>query len=260
MTLIVRVYRSQRKARDAIKKLKASGFREDSVFVMTPSAEADVNAVVAAAVDAGRLPKAYTEIATAGLREGRSILTVDAPSGQDLLAAKIMEGVDPVKSKDPEEPKPEEVKPVEAVKEAVKQTTKSQYTSEAWGIPLLWNGKSFLANMFGGELASSNFYFFGAPKLKDNPAPLSTCANISLLSDDPAPLSAKIGRPVLTDKPYSAGEPVLTSDAAPLSSKLGLPVLSETKKEWTHSMGQPMLMSEPAPFSKALGWPVLSDD
>lgn len=241
MTLVVRIYSSQKKASDAAKKVKAEGYGDEAVLLMTPSTdpEADVSADIDAAVKAERLPKDYTEIAIDSLRQGRSVLSVNAYFGKTLPVTNIMDSFEPVK-----------------IQEPAKSKKKDRLISEGMGIPLLWDGESFLARFFGGLLASPNFYFFGEPKLKKDPTPLSSGIGWDTLNDNATPLSSQLGLTVLSEKPHSLGEPQLSSDATPLSSKVGLKVLSDKP----YSSGEPKLKSEPAPFSKALGLSVLIDD
>jgi hypothetical protein len=245
VTWIVRVYSTQKKARDAAKKVSAEkGIPSDRVFVMAPVADADADAIsaeVAAAVDGGNLPQTYGKIASDSLQQGLTVLAVDPPFGTGAPVTKILDGFEPVKVDRPD-----------AAKEP-------RLASEQMGIPLLLKGRS----IFGGELSSSPYSFLGSPKLSNDPAPLSSKAGMKLLSEsDPTPLSSRFKMKVLsaskTDWKRSMGLPMLSSNPAPLSSLFRMKTLSEPKKEWTHSMGQPLLSSEPAPLSKLMGWSVLS--
>jgi len=263
MSIFVRAYPSQKAARDAAKKLQSGDIKyleDDAVFIMTPKAgakadaEADtaadaasstdtdaISAQVAAAVDAGQMPQTHASIAAESLRKGHTVLTVDALFGQGIKVTEILDSCGPVKiDREPDE------------------MVQSKFKSEEFGIPLLWNGKSIFANLFGGELSRSQFSF-GSPRLKDNPAPFSSTVNMNTLSDNPTPLSSKFGKKVLLDqdKRWITGEPKLTSDPAPLSSKVGMKLLTEPKKDWDHGMGGPLLSSNPTPLSSLMGWKVL---
>lgn len=241
MTLTVRVYATEKQARDAAKKLKSEGFGDDAVFVMAPKEGANVGAEVAAAVKGDRLPESYSQIAAANLRQGRAVVTVNPPFGHGHTVNEVLDSFDPV-----------------AIKEApstVSSATKQRFMSDSLGMPLLWKGKSFLAGWFAGELSPSK----PQAKLSDEPAPLSKRLGMTVLSETKKDWNASMGQPTLSSKRFILGEPQLSSDPAPLSTRLGMTVLSESKKDWTHSFGQPLLSSDPTPLSTKLGLRVLSD-
>ncbi len=235
MTLIVRVYDSEKKARDAAKKLKADGFGD--VLVLAPkaggegAAKADYGRDVADAVRGGRFPRASSRMAADSLQKGRAVLCVDAPYGAGKAANEIVESFGPMEVKEQAEP----------------FDFNSGLTSDAFNVPLLQDGYT-LANWFGGLLKSSDYTF-------------SSFLNLALVTDDPAPLSSRLRLSVLSDpkKPYTVGEPTLLSDPAPLSTRFRFDVLSKPKKDWTQSFGRPLLMkNNPTPLSDRLGWSVLS--
>lgn len=263
MTWFVRVYETQKNARDAGKKLTTAGFEEGSVSVMTPKADkgktdADAGATaavgakdtagadVAAAAKSGRFPQTYATIATEALQAGRSVVAIDAPFGQGAVATTILDSFGPVQ-----------------IDQEPDDASQKRLTSEALGIPLLWNSHSFMTGLFGGLLTNHRYSFFGSPRLKDDPAPLSSKMNMKTLdSDNPAPLSSKFGLKLLSeakkDWTYSCGLPMLSSNPAPLSSMVGMKTLSDKPDtEWTQSFGQPLLSSNPTPLSTRMGWSVL---
>lgn len=247
MTVIVRVYAAERKARDAAKKLKTEGFGDDIVCVLAPKTAAaegaapgeaarpakaaDVAKDVAAAVDSGRLPKSKAALATENMQQGRTVLAVDAPYGSGLLATQIMDSFEPV-----------EIAPAKSVT----AEGKPRLTSEQFDVPLLWDGKTATANWFGGELTSHDYTFFKAEMLSDNPTPLSSCLKLKVLQNPKK------------DWKHSFGQALLSPDPTPFSRRFGWKVLLDTEKNWTASYGFPLLTSNPAPLSKLLGLPVLS--
>ncbi len=241
MTLIVRVYAAEKKARDAAAKLKAEGYSEDKILLMAPKADADPGEAVAAAVASGHLPSNYAIMATDNLKEGRSVVAIDPPFGAGLGATEVLDSFGPVKED-----------------KAPDTTYQSTYTTEGIGLPLLWNGKSWFAGLFGGELSNS------APraKLSDDPTPLSSRLGMTVLKEDKKDRTHSYGQPLLTSKQYILGEPKLTSEAAPFSARIGMKLLTEKKEgEWTtDSFGNKLLSSDPAPLSSAMGMTVLTKE
>lgn len=239
MTLIVRVYASEKKARDAAQKLKSEGIGNGAAMVMSPKPDADAAAEVAAAVKSGQVPAPLRSMATENLKQGRSIVMIDPPFGYGAPATEILDSFGPLEV---------------AVPAVTPMGTVSQFTTEGWGLPLLWNGKSIFANFFGGELTSAK----PRATLSNDAAPLSSRFGMRVLTEPKKDWTQSFGQKLLSSKRFITGEPKLTSEAAPLSSRIGMKTLTEPKKEWTtDSFGQPLLSSNPTPLSDMMGWRVL---
>lgn len=247
MTLFVRVYANAKKARDAAKKLKAEGLSDGQALILAPNAGLDVGAEVAAAVKGGRLSKAHAAIASQSLQEGRTVLSVDAPYGGGFLVTEIMDSFEPV-----------------AIDAAAAHNSMPRRFSEMFNMPTIWNGKSVFANVFGGELISSNCFIFpsvfGLGLLSNEPTPLSKRLGMRVLLERKKDWNLSFGQPILKATPkdwkQSFGQPLLSDDPTPLSSRLGMRVLSDKK----FTTGEPVLSSDPAPLSNAVGMPLLSKD
>lgn len=228
MTLIVRAYSTEKKARDAAKKLKAEGFGEDSICVLAPKAEEDTAADVADAVRGGHLPRSYAEAVTKDLKDGRCVASVNAVFGHGQDASLIMESFGPVETY-----------------KALLATDDKRFTSDGWaGLPLILQGRRFF--LFSGELAPST----SRTKLSDNAAPLSSRLGIKLLKDQKKDWKTSFGMPLLTSKQYILGEPKLISKR----HIFGEPKLNSNR----HIFGEPNISKEAGPFSKLFGWALLT--
>jgi hypothetical protein len=273
---IVRMYETERRARDAVAKLRAEGYPKDWIFLMVPeagSAALEAAPAVAAeglepapaaaaspaapateidagtveslpmAVMAGFLPKAEVRAYAEGLQLGRSLVAVRAPFGQAREAIAILDSFDPVAVAGLRRPPPghspawDEAAPLSsALQWRTIHSNRPAPFSSAMGLPILSRGRSFLSPMFG-ELASPHFALFGRSALSATAAPLSSLFGLKTLS------SGKTGATWTS----SFGLRLLSADPAPLSSKLGLRV----------STGGP-LRGQAAPLSAVLGIPALS--
>lgn len=223
-SLIVRMYDTDERARDAVAKLKAAGFRDDAVLALTPGAAQSV----ADAIVAGRMMGHRAEFYAERVKQGRSIVAVDAPFGRGQAASGILDGCGPV---DLDLEVPEDA--------GDSRLTRSAPLSTAMGWPVLSrNNPTPLSDSLGlRTTARSEFYL--TSELADPHYTLSESFGWRLLSRSAAPFSTKLGLPVLSQKRPRAK---LLNEPSPLSSALGMPTLSRN----------------PTPLSSLLGWATLT--
>ncbi len=234
MTLYVQVYKTEKAARDAARKLAEAGQRKSAIYVMTPKAEAESEASysreVQEAIEAGRLPESHANVAEGSLAKGRTVLSVDANLGFGKQVLAITEEFKPI--------------PIDPGDLLVMDL---RLTSEQVGIPLLWrNGRTFAAKWFGGLLTDPNYKATGSDLLIDEAAPLSSRVKLKLLTEPKKEWKRSFGLPLLIGK------------AAPLSESLNIDTLREPPKDWTESYGLRLLISDPTPVSRLIGFPVLT--
>jgi hypothetical protein len=215
-SLIVRMYQTKERARDAVAKLKDAGFSDDVILELTPgSAQSVANAVLAGQM-MGRRAGFYAE----RVKNGRSLVAVNPPFGQGHAATEILDGCGPV-DQDLEMPE---------------DTVETKWggaapLSEALGLRVLSrNDPAPLSDTLGIRTKSRREYYLTTELSSQNPAPLSSMLGLPVLSRDPTPLSSMLSLPVLsrwTKKSSSFGVKLLSDDPAPLSSALGMPTLSQ---------------------------------
>lgn len=227
--LIVRMYDTEERARDAVTKLKEGGFRDDLILELSPGSAQSVASAIVAGRRMGHLAGFYAE----RVERGRSLVAIEAPFGKGQLATEIMDRCGPVdqdlrQPDDPVQTKWRQAAPLSAALGwPVLSRNKPSPLSYALGIPTISRKAFYLTS----KLANPNFS-------------LSSMLGLPLLSRNPAPLSSMLGLPLLSRwaKSSSFGMKLLSNDPAPLSSALGMRTLSRN----------------PTPLSSALGWPVLS--
>lgn len=224
----VRMYESERTAREAINQLVEAGLKEDATLLMAPETEAAAT-TVRTAVRAGLVPDASASVAAQALRDGRWVVAVRAPFGFGKTALAIMErdAVD--------------------IRKLPRERVDAALFSDLFGFPVLTRSRP------NPELATG--WFFS-----------NELGFLPLLSKKATPFSSLFALPVLS-KPkkgpwkWSWGLPLLTNKAAPFSSLFGLKVLTTPQTgEWRSSFGFPLLVKSSAPFSRVFGLPVLTDE
>jgi len=263
---IVRMYETEKQARDAVSNLKQEGFPEDCIFLVTPGVDgggesakpAPGEAVpeeptgaeaasrgggsrqtTAMAIMAGHVLRSDAKVYAEGIESGRSLVAVSAPFGYGLLATRVLDSFGPVDTgiQLPERRSLawDEAAPLSSALQlrTVLRNRPAPFSSVV-GLPTTASGLSALASLFGG-LASSDFALFGRSALSENPAPLSSMFGLRTISKRTGPLVSRFGLPLLSQNP------------APMSSKLGLSLLTEGP-----------LRSHAAPLSAVLGLPVIS--
>ena len=224
MTPTVRWYDSEERAREAARALENDGFRADSICVLAP-APGNEEAAVDGAIRDDAFPGSYRTAGIRALREGRFVVSVDAPFGHGVVARRILDECGPVD--------PGSVTAYSAGNPAP--------FSETLGLPVLSEARSMT------ELPQRNSYTFGS------------FLGIGLRSDKAAPLSSMFGMPTASRGPgeRSFGMSLLSSNPAPLSSMFALKTLSAPKQDWVSSFGFPLLSRNPTPLSSLFGIPTL---
>jgi len=231
---VVRIFDSEEKARDAVRKLVEDGYPEDSIYLVTPSAGAEEGGApgadaFAAAVKAGQLMGDFADTYADRVRRGRSLVVVPAAFGYARRAAEIMETCEPVDTdiELPQDPYDWNVGTPfsSAVCLPVLQRNRPAPVSGLIGVTPLVRGTTTFGTLTSSKFFPSSFF--------------------ALTIKRAAPLSQTFGlKPLTTAKRgwrSSFGLPLLSGKASPLSSSLGLSTLSRN----------------PAPLSSLLRFPTL---
>ena len=254
---IGQAYASEDDALEAIEALKANGFEEEDISIITPSMIETANPamlkagehegvdttemlaqVVMSVHEASEVPPSHAMVYADNVQQGRSLVIITAPFGEALMATDTLNASKHVDIGEmPELEYHTWIQPAPL--------------SALLNIPVLSHRRSWMSRTFS-ELTEPDYLptkgILGG-LLIDNPAPLSSKLGMNLLKDNPTPLSSKFGWNLLWDKP------------TPLSDKIGKKVLSDdesAKKE--SSFGLPLLIKNPTPLSSLLGIRVLKDD
>jgi hypothetical protein len=244
MTGYARLYETEQQAQDAVNELRANGFPDNAVFMMTPAsgrdsgfgggpvdqefAEAPSGAGVtlhalANAMRTGKLLGDQVDTYVEGLRNGHSVVAVEAPLGFGQPAVDILESfgpVDSIKNRPQEPPKPSAWDSDTPLSTAlglnlIKSNTPAPL-SDYWGIPTLSGRRSFLSWLFGPAL-SPNFKF-------------SSMLGLGLLTRGGTPLSSLFGIGTKLATPHITpgfGMPLQSESGTPLSSMLHLPLVTK---------------------------------
>lgn len=241
----VRMYETQKKARDAVGKLKKGGFSDDSILLMMPSkGEAVAPSPLEDAVTAGFLPAGHASIYADGLQKGRSLVAVRAPFGSGQLALNILESCGPVETglerpPEPEVPWIDDAMPFSAaLRFGAIWSNQPEPLSRVIGTPTLSRGRTFEDKY--PELTSPDWTFsskIGFELLSRKPSPASVLFNLKSLVEQPT-------GPAWT---HSFGLPLLSDEPTPLSKKFNM-----------HLQTGPLPPQHPAPFSDRMGLPILS--
>lgn len=241
---IVRMYGTQKKARDAVAKLRQGGFSDDSILLITSSKSEEVTSdSLQGAVEAGFLLPDQVSRYAEGMQQGRSLVAVQAPFGSGQLATNILESCGPV-----DRPEPPAEPDVPWIDDAMPFSAALRFRaiwpnqadpfSRLLGTPTLSRGRTFEDKY--PELASPEWTFsskIGFELLSRQPSPASVLFNLKTLSD-------QTGGPSWT---RSFGLPLLSDEPTPLSKKFNL-----------HLQTGPLPPQHPAPFSEHMGLPTLS--
>lgn len=201
---IVRMYESEKQARDAVAKLQAEGFPEDQIFLVTPQSGGTVEAI-AAAIMAGFVLRSHAKVYAEGVQKGRSLVVVRAAFGHAQEAIDILNSFGPVDTglDLPKEPSIawDEAAPLSsALRLPVLLRNSPAPLSRTFGMPPLSKGRTgWLAAMFG-ELVNPHFALsslLGLGLLSRNPAPLSSLFGLKTVSASSGPWQKSLGLPIL---------------------------------------------------------------
>lgn len=257
---IGQAYASENDALEAIEALKANGFEEEDITIVTPSMFESTNSallspgekdgvnttemlaqVIMSVHEASEVPPSHAMVYADNVQEGRSLVLVTAPFGQALLATDTL------------------------------NTGKEQEIGE---MPELeyhtWMQPAPLSALLNMKVLSHRRSWMSRAfrELSDNPTPLSSRIGMNVLKENnPAPLSSMIGMNVLKDNPTplssKLGWSTIKEGSTPLSDKIGMKVLSDSNDvsaRKTSSFGIPLLSKNPTPLSSKFGIPVLKHD
>jgi hypothetical protein len=221
---IVGIFETETSAREALDKLRAAGFGEARTLLVTPAAgkKAGAFGALASALAAGQLLGEQAGFYAERVREGRSLVLVQAPVGQGKLATEILQSCGPVDA--------------DLVASSIQaQWGRGAPLSAALNMPVLLRGR---------------------------PSPLSDYLGLSTSARRPRTLSGLMRELISPHFSLSErlGLGLLSHNAAPLSSWLRLRVLAAPKRPWTHSLGLPLLIDEAAPLSARAGMKTLTHD
>ncbi len=225
MTPNVRIYETEKGAKDAVTRLEKAGFDDIKVFLAGDS-EGKEAETVRSAVSDGIIPERKVLICTRSLKEGRSLVAVNAPFGKAQEAIKIMEAKGTVYSDLLRRYVPSSAAPLS---NGLGLPVLSDFVSSTGLLRQDWN----LSEKFGMPLLSKNQRgsdrSFGMKTLSTPKKEWKSSFGMPLLSKNPAPLSSLFGMKTLTKpKPPQDrhhGIPVLSKNPAPLSSFLGMKTL-----------------------------------
>ena len=214
----VRIFESAQQAEAAVSKLRAGGFRRDTIRVIEPGMGNE--AAVERAIDDGVVAEVYRRSCVQALQRGRSLVAIDAPFGHEQDALDILAAAGAVDT---------EALPAYSRRDPAP-------FSDLLGIPVLSRSKTTT------QLAQKPYTFgswLGLGLLTKNSAPLFGAVSKrkkNWTSSMGLPLLTKSGAPMfggLTARKRnwtsSFGLPLLSRNSAPLSSMFGMPTLSRRK-------------------------------
>ena len=245
---LVRMYATERQARDAVAKLKEEGFREEEIFLVTPgsSIAAPPLGTISSAMLAGEVLGSQARFFAEGVKQGRSVVAICAPFGTGKLANSVLDSYQPLDTglQVTERPPPvwDEAAPFSSafLLPILKRAQPAPF-STFLGLGTLSHGRSFLSGMFR-ELTAADFAVFGRNPLTRNQAgwaslsgrsgpSWTTSLGFPMLSKNPAPLSSSLGM-------HTLAKPNLSRQAAPLSEITGLPTLSRGRTFLSRLFGE----------------------
>jgi len=254
---IGQAYASETDALEATEALKAGGFEEEDISVITPSMIESANPwmldkgtrdgvdstemlaqVIMSVHEASGIPASHAMVYADNIQQGKSLAIITAPFGSALQATDILNTG-------------KEIDIGEMPELDYHSWQQPAPLSALLNIPVLSSRRSWMSRTFG-ELTEPGYRptekLMGG-LLSDNATPLSSAAGLNVLKDNPTPLSSAMGMKALKENP------------TPLSDKIGFKPLSEdTPGRKTSSFGFPLLSNDPTPLSSLLGLKVLSRD
>jgi hypothetical protein len=236
LDVIARLYASGQQASEAVAKLQAAGFRDDSIGQLQPAPERDgeEGAPEAAPAPGNDLERRMADVYGDQVAKGRSVVAVAAPFGRGKLATAILDNAGPV-----DEPLPSMLatEPMETALDPGEAAPLSRLL----GLRVLSSKAAPLSAMMNWPVKSDREYFL-----------------TSGLRNEAAPLSGKVGLPTLTKRRHFLVSS-LWNKAAPLSSATGVRVRSDNPAPLSARFGWPLLKNNPTPLSSRFGWRVLSE-
>ena len=255
---IGQAYASESDALEAVDALKANGFQEEDMSIVTPSMISSANPkmltpgeddgvnttemlaqVIMSVHEASDVPPSHAMVYAESVQQDRSVVLITAPFGQALLATDTLNNGKQID--------------VGEMPELEYHTwLQPAPLSALLNIPVLSHRRSWMSRTFA-ELTEPGYLptkgIMGG-LLIDNPTPLSSKVGMDVLKDNPTPLSSKFGWSLLKDSP------------TPLSDKIGMnPLTNEVPAKKSTSFGIPLLSkNNPSPLSSLFGIPLLKRD
>ncbi len=194
---ISRMYATPQTATDAADALKAAGFREQNVAVVTYAGghQRDSNLPdtgvdgITRTIMAGRVLKAHARIYAEGVARGGSLVTVHADFGRARLAIRILERFEPIESgvpdpHDPPRPR-DEATPLSCALNLTVLSDRPAPFSAFWNVPVLIDRAAFISKALN------------LPLLANGTASLSSAIGIPTLLTGTGSLSERLGLPRL---------------------------------------------------------------
>lgn len=244
-TLVVRMYETQKKARDAAGKLKSAGFPDDTVLLLvTRKSDTGSSEAMQGAIASGFIPPKQASVFIEGVHQGHSLVAVRAAFGYGQRAMSILDRLGPVETGRGGRSQP-----------SVPWVDDAAPWSAALRISTLWRGRPApFSEMIGHRTLSTKRTFqHSFPELKSSDWTFSQKLGYRLLSESQATTSEGFNLTTISAKPggeswtRSFGVALLSNSASPLSDALGM----QTKIE-------PLPPDHPAPLSANLGLPTLT--
>lgn len=254
---IGQAFASESDALEAVDALKAKGFEEEDISIVTPAMIEKANPdmlsagekdgvnttemlaqVVMSVHEASEVPSSHAVVYAQSIQKGNCLVLITAPFGQALLATDTLNTGKHID--------------IGEMPELEYHTwLQPAPLSALLNIPVLSHRRSWMSRAFS-ELTEPGYLptkgIMGG-LLKENSTPLSDTIGIAPLNDNPTPLSSKLGISLLKDSPTW------------LSDKLGIKTLrEEVPGKKSTSFGFPMLSNNPTPLSSMFGLPVLKKD
>lgn len=227
MLAVVRMFRSEEQAHQALDALAKRGFTKNGAYLLKPHT-GDAAQVAAAAHSAGQIPGSHIGVCQKALQAGHYVVSVDPFFGTAKIVEDILDQHDPVPTELPEF-----------------YTYNPAPLSEILGLPVLTKYK----HSFNIKQITRSGWFATSPGNGDG-----------LISKKATPLSSIFGMKTLTankSKTSSFGLPLLSKNPTPLSSMFGMKAISSNKSK-NSSFGFRTLSKNPAPLSNMFNIPVLS--
>ena len=230
MTSVVRIFSSEEAVNKATEALSKIGLTEHTALIASGLSGQEESAVQAA-IEGKYLPSGHGAVCVQKLKQGRSLVAVNAPYGRATQAIQIMDDCGAVESSDlkpytRDYPNPlSDMANLPMLVEFQSSTSllPSDWSlSKMFGIPLLSRAAAPLSRMFAMKTVSS-------PK-----RPWNNSLGMPMLSGNPSPLSSLFGMKIVISKRGRkemgfGGMPLLSDNPAPASSLFGLPTLIKKK-------------------------------
>jgi hypothetical protein len=194
------MYETAQHAMTAVAKLKAQGFPEETINLVTAASVGQQSQAASAsgsedpivsAITAGYVLRAHARVYAEAVRCGRALVSVSAAFGTGGIASEILDSCDPVDSglstAGERLPGWDDATPLSsALWLPVLAKGSASPLSSFWGLPVLTRK--------GGTFCSA----LGVPEVSQSAALLSSTLGMPLLSRNPAPLSSLLRIPLLT--------------------------------------------------------------